>query len=391
MKICFVTNNIAEIGGRQRINTVVCNGLAEKEEMEISILFTSEREIAYKHMYSLDKKINILWDKELVRGKYSDLNYKILRFINKKVYNSSSFDYLKKVYFPEFEIKSYENFFKKNKFDVVVGVGTRPAAIISLLKIDSKKIAWLHCSYDIYFRKKGYFQWRQEILYQRLLEQLDDIIVLTDKDVNIYQKELKKKPIRIYNPLSFKCDKKSALLGNKLLFVGRLDFELKGLDLLVESMKKIKMAVPDFELTVVGEGKGKKRFLEEIEKYQLSSHVIFIGQTTDVITYYQNASVVVLPSRQESFGLVVTEAMECGVPVVAYETDGPSEIIKNGENGFLIEKYNTDIFADKIIELCLNEQLRYSMAKKAIQRAQDFSLDKILEKWKQIFESGMKY
>lgn len=110
-----------------------------------------------------------------------------------------------------------------------------------------------------------------------------------------------------------------------------------------------------------------------------------VGQTDNVASYYTEASIALLTSRKEGFGLVVTEAMECGLPVVSFKTEGPSEIIIDGENGFLIEKYDTEAFAKKIILLCNNKKMRYTMGQSAKQRASDFSINVIINEWSSLF------
>lgn len=384
LKICFITNNIAEIGGRQRINAVIANALANVPEVSISILFTSPKDIAYSFAYQLDSKVEIIWDKKISRGKKDDLSYKVFRSINKRFFEFKNVSFLKHIYFPNHEVKAYQKLFEERNFDVVIGVGTRPGAMLSLLNIKSKKVVWLHTSYDVYFRKKGYFQWKQERLYQALIPKLDEIVVLTDGDVELYSERFNINPVKIYNPLSFECQKKSKLEWNKILFIGRLDYELKGLDLLIEVMVYLKNSI-DFTLTVVGDGPGRERFEKEIRKAGLQEQVAIMGFSNNVHPYYCEASVVVLPSRQEGFGLVVTEAMECGIPVVSFRTEGPSEIIRDGIDGYLIDKFDTKEFATKVNYLCSNKTARKKMGDQAALRARDFSLNNIINKWMQLF------
>lgn len=390
MKICFVTENIAEFGGRQRVLTVVANALAESNNIEVSILFTSLKEIMEKQVYELNPKIIQLWEGKIAKGKKSYIGYKIIRTFNKKVYSFKNVELLKGIYFPGKEIKSYQKFFSQNIFDVVIGVGTRPSAMLSLLNNKHKKIAWLHTSYNTYFNTPGCFQWKQELLYHKLLPNLDKMVVLTDNDVNVYNNQFNNNPIRIYNPLSFESSKKSDLKGNKLLFVGRLDYEIKGLGLLIKSLKKLKELVPNFILTVVGDGRGKERFLKEAIEAGVIDNIKMIGATTQVIKYYISNSICVLPSTKEGFGLVVTEAMECGLPVISYKTEGPSEIIEDGINGFLVEKFDTDAFALRIAELCFNSTKRKEMSENAINRAKDFSVNNIKTEWIKMLESIIK-
>ena len=95
-----------------------------------------------------------------------------------------------------------------------------------------------------------------------------------------------------------------------------------------------------------------------------------------------------LTSKFEPFGLVMPEAMSCGLPVVSFDCPyGPAEIITDGEDGFLIKNRDIHAFADKVCQLIENPPLRKEMGKQAIISSQRFSPEKIMPMWKQLFES----
>ena len=108
------------------------------------------------------------------------------------------------------------------------------------------------------------------------------------------------------------------------------------------------------------------------------------GEHTEVQDYYCDASIFISTSRFEGFGLAVTEAMECGLPAVSFRTDGPSEIINDGVNGYLIEKYSVEQFADALERLMEDSDLRKKFSENAIMRAKDFHMDRILEQWERV-------
>jgi glycosyltransferase involved in cell wall biosynthesis len=97
-----------------------------------------------------------------------------------------------------------------------------------------------------------------------------------------------------------------------------------------------------------------------------------------------------LTSRWEPFGLVIPEAMSCGVPVVSFEGDGPCEIITDGVDGYIVKDRNIEEFADKVCKLIENVELRQQMGKNAIQKAQRYSADNIMPMWKELFDSFKK-
>ena len=90
----------------------------------------------------------------------------------------------------------------------------------------------------------------------------------------------------------------------------------------------------------------------------------------------------VMSSRYEGFGLVLTEAQECGLPIVSFDCpEGPSEIIHEGEDGFLVPLADTDALAEKIILLAKNEEMRKSFGKAAKTNCQQFSPLKVGDMW----------
>ena len=128
-----------------------------------------------------------------------------------------------------------------------------------------------------------------------------------------------------------------------------------------------------------------------IAEYCLESYVELLGEKKNVIDYYTKASVFLCTSRWEGFGMVVTEAMECGLPVVSFKTDGPLEIIRDGKTGYLVDNFNLEQFADAVEQLMKNEKLRKEMSENASVRAKDFSVEKVGEEWEKLFKDPEKY
>lgn len=402
-KICFMTDSITELGGRQRITAFLVNVLSECDGLDVSLFCTSMKEKTVKMAYPISDKVHIINDKKISGNQNRYLLYKGFRFFNKNILHTANTHYLRRIYFPESEVKKYTSFFANHPFDVVVGIGTRQAAMLTLcfdLKgkhlskmldmenngIRPKLIAWYHTPWNVYFRTPGIFQWRQEELYKCLLPKLDLHIVLTKGEQTRYKRELKSTKVKyIYNPLTFQSEKKSTTSGSKLLFVGRLDYDIKGLDYLAEIFYIVKKSIPDARLTVVGDGNGRIPFEQKIRSLGLRDSVFMAGQSSAVQEYYLESSICLVTSRQEGFGLVVTEAMECGLPVVSFKTEGPSEIIEDGINGYLIEKFDINTFADKVINLCLDEEKKMEMGIQAKERAKTFSVDTIKKEWMSLF------
>ena len=253
-------------------------------------------------------------------------------------------------------------------------------------EINSKTIGWMHNSFDAYFETKNKYYWGQKNIFKNNLKKLDKCIVLTKEDRRLYKEEFGVEVDYIYNPLSFTTESKSNCLNKNILFVGRLIKEQKGLDYLMEIFKDVSVNNLGWNLIIVGDGQDKDYLENYIEKYNLSERVKIFAHTNKIIEFYLNASIFISTSRWEGFGLVVTEAMECGLPVIAFNNSGPREIInKSNHNGIIIEKYDLEAFKEALKDLIDSYELRKKISKNSITRANDFNKENIIKKWREMF------
>lgn len=383
MKICFITNSISKMGGVQRVLAVIASELSRYND--VSIIFVDGGADGKKEFYFMSDDIIRIHNRKLKLDRFIYYPYKILRYLNRKLNLYFGMELSSTVFFPKAEKRNFEKFFYKNHFDIIIGVQGRLSVFVGQLKCPGIKIGWFHSTYEAYFKRKGYHYWQEEKLYKKLLPSLDRLVVLTNRDAAIYSKKMNVDVTRIYNPITIMTNKKSKLDTNNLLFVGRLLYEQKGLGLLTDILEQLKEQRIEFHLDVVGDGCDRKKFLDECQKKNLLDYINFAGETKNVMKYYLNATIFVFPSKCEGFGLVVTEAMSCGVPVISFKTEGPSEIIEDGINGYLVEKFSTHLFAERIIELLNDRQKRLRMGEEASKRALDFSLRETGAEWQRLF------
>src|SRR5699024_634141 len=139
-----------------------------------------------------------------------------------------------------------------------------------LLNTKTKKIGWMHSSYDRYFKTKNEISWKQEKMYHYLLNQLDELIVLTDAAKKEYENYLTIKPKRIYNLVMLGNSSNVKKNVNELLFVGRISTYIKGLDYLLDIISILKKDGTNFHVTVVGDGEDIDEFKSEIDKRGLN-------------------------------------------------------------------------------------------------------------------------
>lgn len=169
----------------------------------------------------------------------------------------------------------------------------------------------------------------------------------------------------------------------RVLFVGRFEKQ-KNIGELIRIWEQVYPKFPDWKLVIYGDG--SLRDIYEQEANALNINIEIHKPTAQIMDVYRNSSILVMTSLYEPFGLVIPEAMSCGLPVVSYDSPyGPASIISDGEDGFLIPMHDSRTFAERLCQLMGDEELRREMGKSAIESSQRFSADKIMPMWKKLF------
>ena len=172
--------------------------------------------------------------------------------------------------------------------------------------------------------------------------------------------------------------------AKRVLFVGRFE-EQKRIGELFRIWQLAHPKFSDWKLDLYGDGSLWEEYKREADA--LNINIEIHKPTAQIMDVYRNSSVFVMTSLYEPFGLVIPEAMSCGLPVVSYDSPyGPPGIISDGEDGFLIPMHDIQAFANRLCQLMGNEELRKEMGKRAIVSSQRFSADKIMPMWKELFE-----
>ncbi len=161
-----------------------------------------------------------------------------------------------------------------------------------------------------------------------------------------------------------------------ILFAGRISDE-KGVMEIPPIMEKVRASYPDVKVAFAGMGP-KENALKA-----LMPDAIFLGWVDHdkLPEIYSAADMLILPSQFDTFGCVVLEALSCGLPVVAYNTKGPKDIIINGLNGFLV-KTRAEM-ADRIAEFLSDKKLRQRFKNESLKRAKDYDPDRIIARFMQ--------
>lgn len=375
-----MVQNLFTLGGIQRVVTTILNELVKDPSFEVTVIMPFQ--MKGKKLFSLDDRVylnaqeNFSEDRSHKPVRYLLAANKRLGFLDQRFLVK----FVENIRFSDKEKLRYIEYFNKENFDVVIGAGVEYSLLLGAIstKIKAKTIGWQHSTFDSYFTKRGATGYGINEYCKVMYSRLDDVWVLTNSDKRDFDFHFGLNCRVFYNPISQHTCKMSKHEKGNILFAGRLEIKHKGLDYLIDIMRCITQSVPDSLLTIVGDGPAHDWMKQEIIKKGLENKIELVGNTNNVYEYYEKASVILQTSRWEGFGMTIIEAMSCGVPVVAFHNYGPDEIVRNGIDGFLIDHYEIEKFAQKVIAILNDQNLCKMLGKNGMERAKAFSIEKIL-------------
>jgi glycosyltransferase involved in cell wall biosynthesis len=175
-----------------------------------------------------------------------------------------------------------------------------------------------------------------------------------------------------------------------ILSVQRL-VQRKGLEYLIYAIPTVVKENPHVKFVIIGEGPEKVKLKELAKTLKVSERIIFLGfvSSDDLPRYYSACDIFALPSLYEQFGLVLAEAMACGKPVVSTEVGAIPEVVENGKTGLLVEPKNPTQFAEALLKLANDKNLRKKMGgagRKKAEKEYDWNIiaRKYLEEYEKI-------
>lgn len=293
--------------------------------------------------------------------------------------------------------RELEQFIYEVKPDIVVSTFTNDSDFLYKLKDGSKKVLEFHFSHKGFksqmkygpqtLKNKLLLTYRQK-KHELIAKKYDAFVVLTHEDAESWRGYDNLHVIP--NMLSFEPKEHSTCTEKRVIAVGRLDFQKK-FDRLIDIWVLVNKECPDWRLDIYGNGPDKESLEKRIDDLKLRNVVCVKEPTQYIENEYLQSSILAMTSTYEGWGLVLTEAMSVGVPCVAYACKcGPTDIIIDGKNGFLIEEEDRVTFARRLIELINNEELRIEMGKQAIKAVEKYKTNNIMPMWMKLFENIRK-
>ena len=375
-KIVYCTPALYMAGGVERVLTLKANYFAEHFGYDITIILTEGKDKPL--FYPLSEKVKVV---------NLNIGFEELwscSFI-KKVYV-----YIKKQYLFKRQLRLE---LMRIRPDITISLLRREINFLSTINDGSKKIGELHVNRANYRN----FEQGEANLFMNLfakfwmlnlvtnLKQLDKFVVLTEEDCKNWV-ELNNIDV-IPDPLTFSSSSCSPLTEKRVIAVGRYVYQ-KGFDLLLRSWSIVEKDCPDWMLTIIGQG-DRLPYETLIDELRIDrARCKLLGPKDRIQNEYMTSSLLVMSSRFEGFGMVLIEAMACGLPVISFDCPcGPKDIVQDKVDGILVESGNVEKLAEAIIMLIQHPEKRKEMANKAIKNVQRFKIDQIAGKWKSLFDS----
>lgn len=379
LKIVYITPALYMAGGVERVLTLKANYFAEHYGYDITIILTEGMDKPF--FYPLSDKIKVI----------------NLGIGFEELWTCS---FLKKVFIYLKKQRKYKRALTKELLylrpDITISLLRREINFLNNIKDGSRKIGELHVNRANYrnfeanesnFLKSMFSRiWMWSLVMK--LKKLDRFVVLTKEDKKAWP-ELQNISV-IPDPLSFVPTQRSPLKAKRVIAVGRYVYQ-KGFDLLLQAWAIIERQYPDWQLAIYGDG-NRLPYEQQLNNLDIdSSRCHLNGPTANIIQEYVNSSIFAFSSRFEGFGMVLVEAMACGLPIVSFACPcGPRDIINNGEDGLLVENGNVEALATNLSKLMDNENLRMSLSQKGQMNVHRFDMEQVARQWKTLFEYNDK-
>lgn len=342
-KIFFIISSLKNSSGSERVACILANKLVEQLNFDVTIL---NRDANFDEVaYPLNNRIKV---KKILGSQLSFYNSLV------KTVKSESPDFV-----------------------VVHNMG-KLSILCSLIPNIKKLIILEHVSF---ISRPKYVRFLSKVFYKKI----DQVVTLTHRDkvsFDSFHPDVTVIPNFSPFPVAIKKD----FDQKQIVSIGRLTDQKNYLHLL-KAWEKISHQLPEWKLCIYGEGEHKTLLVDYIKANKLEN-VFLKGATPNVLHVYETSDFFVMSSKYEGLPMVLIEAQSFGLPIVSYDCpNGPSDIIKDKVNGYLVENQNINQLADRILALASSPLDLVEFSQNSLLNAENYQPEKILHLWaKQVFK-----
>ncbi|MBJ9704899.1 glycosyltransferase family 4 protein [Acinetobacter calcoaceticus] len=337
MKILFIINSLKSKSGSERVAVELANKMSAIENYDITLL--NRESTKNNTAYPVADSVDVV-----------NLSGSLFQFYKKLKKHISTLNY-----------------------DVVVVHNMGKLSLLCAFVPNIKKLVVLeHVSF---ISRPQKIQFLSKLFYRKI----DQVVTLTQNDKEQFDK-FHSNVIVIPNFSPFPIVPEPQYSNKQIVTIGRLTDQKNYIHLL-QAWQKIYQAIPNWHLNIYGEGEHKKMLHDYIEQHDLEN-VSLKGSTSNVKQVYEESSFFVMSSKYEGLPMVLIEAQSFGLPIVSYNCPyGPSDVIKENQNGLLVEDQNIDKLAEAILKLASSPDLLERFSQESLLNAEKYQPEQILKIW----------
>lgn len=353
MRICFLEGDMSRHGGTERMTAMLANEFSTDNQVWIISLKLQADTVFFKLRDAVQH-----WVLPPVSGKLTIIK----------------------------RIRAIRQIIIEQNIDWVINVDTGIGfyGIFGSKGTQAKTITWEHSNFFNNWNSKLFPYFRKFAA-----KNSDVMVVLTEQDKKNYMIHINtEKPIYVIaNPViqhDFSYNSES-----KLILSAGLLTPIKGFDLAIQAASKVLPTHPDWNWIICGEGSERDYLESLIRENKLEKQVFLIGSVNNMDEQYQKGALFVSTSKMEGLPMVLLEAKSWGLPIISFDImTGPSDIVRDGVNGYLVKPYNIEDLSDRIIELVEDCQIRVQFSKQSNIDMDKFEKKHIIAQWKKLMEEN---
>lgn len=354
MNILFLEGDMSRSGGTERMTALLANAFCVTDNVwVISTKFSGN-----KVFFEFDNRVQ----HSVLTDKYRKNNISNI-FLN---------------------IIEIRQFVCEKKIDWVINVdvGMSIFGIPACWGNRTKVVTWEHANY--------YNNWNSRIFpyFRRFAAKCSDaMVVLTERDKENYEKNIKNLKTIYTIPNPAKPNKFIYNFDSKIILSAGLLSPIKRFDLAIQVAAKVLPKYPDWKWVICGEGPERVHLSHLIKQNKLQNRVILLGTVDNMKEQYRNAAMFVMTSEMEGLPMVLLEAKSWGLPLVSFDImTGPSDIILDRVNGYLVEPYDVATMATYIEKLISSKEIRKTFSNNSQLNMKRFDFAEIMKKWRKVLE-----
>ncbi|MEV4869401.1 glycosyltransferase family 4 protein [Streptomyces syringium] len=376
MKISFLLQNAYGIGGTIRSTFNVAGALAARHDVEI----VSIHRTGGKPKLPLHGKVKLVHLVDTRAETGADRDNPLLQQDSAHVPPVEA----KGAHFSALTDKRVAEHLARTDADVVIA--TRPGLVMYLAEFGQDRYLRIGQEHRIYGTHEPNIRAAQD----RAIPHLDAHTAVSEADATTHREQfpgIRTKLIALPNGVPASEVEPSDGRAKLVVAAGRL-IPVKRYDLLVKAWATVAATHPDWRLRIYGRGPQQAKLREQIDTLGLNEHITLMGAHSPIETEWAKGSIAAVTSREESFGMTIVEAMNCGVPVVATDCPhGPGEIINDGTDGLLVPVGDADGIAKGLLKLIEDDELRRAMGRAARVSAERYHPDSIARQYEELIAS----